>query len=63
MHQQAGPFNVPQKTNSQTVALVRAFDQAGNVGHHEGALVLHANDAQVRLQRRERVAGHLWARC
>ncbi len=40
---------------------MRAFDQAGDVGDHERAIVIailsHAHDAEVRLQRGERIVG------
>ena len=35
MHQQLRAFHVLQELNAQPAALVRAFDDAGNIGHHE----------------------------
>ena len=46
---------------AQPVALVGALDQTGDVGHHEAPLVRHADDPEVRAERRERVVGDLRA--
>ena len=40
MRQQARALDVAQELDAQAVALVRAFDQPRNVGHHEAAEVV-----------------------
>jgi hypothetical protein len=59
MNQQTGALDVPQKLNSEAVAFVRAFDDAGNIGHNERAVIAELNDAEVRFERGERVIGDL----
>ena len=56
------PLDVAQELVAEAVARVRAFDQAGHVGHHEAAVVAQRDDAEVRRQRRERVVGDLGPR-
>src|SRR5258707_11254388 len=51
-----------QKTITQSVAFVRAFDQSGDVGNHKGAKVTHVDDTQIWLKRRERIIGDFWTR-
>src|SRR5579871_4533486 len=50
-----------KKLNSESVAEVRALDETRDVGHDEAAIVLHLDDAEVRLERGERVIGDLRA--
>ena len=40
-------------------ALGRALDEPRDVGHHEAALLADRDDAEVRIQRRERIVGDL----
>ena len=40
----------------------RAFDQPGNVGDHEAAIRADADDAELRVQRGERIVGDLRSR-
>jgi hypothetical protein len=47
---------------AEAVALVRAFDQAGHVGHDEAPVVAQPHDAQVGYQRGEGVVGDLGPR-
>ncbi len=58
MQQRARPLDMPQETVANTPALVRAFDEARNVGHDDLDAV-DADDAQIGDQRRERVVGNL----
>ncbi len=58
MHQQARALNVREELMAQPGALARALDQAGDVGHHQLALVGFEHP-QHRLERRERVGGDL----
>ena len=46
-------------TGGRARALAGALDQAGDVGDHELGVVVDAHDAEVRLERRERVVGDL----
>src|SRR5579875_272705 len=55
MDQHARAFDVAQEAIAQTGTRVRAFDQAGDVHQHEGVELVDAHDAQLRLERRERV--------
>ena len=58
VHDERGALDVAQELMSQPAALVRALDQAGDVGDDE-AVVVGARHAQVGHERRERVVGDL----
>ena len=49
-----------EELESQTLPFVRSFDDAGNVGDDEGPMVGKLDDAEVGLERGERVVGDLW---
>src|SRR3989441_5574879 len=53
------PLGVPQELVTEAPALRRSRDEARQVGDHERALVVHADDAERRLERREGVVGDL----
>ena len=53
---------MPQETMSQSGALRRSFDETRNVGHDKTAVLIYANDSQVRSQRGERIVRHLGPR-
>ena len=58
MQDRAAALDMAEEAVAEAVALVRAFDQAGNVGEHEIAVVdLH--HAEAGMQRRERIIGDL----
>src|SRR4051812_20377404 len=58
VHEQPRALDVREELVAQPGAPGRALDQPGDVGEHELALVaLH--DAEHRLERRERIVGHL----
>src|SRR5207237_116050 len=59
MHDHAGALGVTEKPDAQTLPLGGARDEPREVGDHEGAVLVHAHDAQRRLQRGERVVGDL----
>ena len=61
VNQEAGPLQVAQEAQPQPGAFARPFDQAGDVRHDE-ALVVDADDAEVRLERGEGVIGDLGSR-
>ena len=46
----------------QARALGGAFDESGNVGHHETAALADAHHAQMRMQRGKRIVRHLGTR-
>src|ERR1043166_9576696 len=48
-----------QEAVAESRARVRALDESGDVGDDERLEVSEVNDAEVRLQSRERVVGHL----
>ena len=50
-----------EEAGAEAGALARALDQAGHVGEHEFAVVVDPHDAELRVQRRERVVGDLRA--
>ena len=50
-----------QKVVSQAYALVRALNQAGDIGQHKTALLVQAYHAQNRGQRRKMVGGNFGA--
>ena len=56
MGQKARALDVAQELYAQAVAQVRAFDEAGDIGHHEAAEVRELHHAEVRFERGERVA-------
>ena len=58
MQQHAAALDVSQEARAEAGALVRALDQARNVGQHE-VEAGRAHDAQVGMQRRERIVGDL----
>jgi hypothetical protein len=55
MQQQLRALDVAQEAIAQSRSRVRAFNQTGNVGDHERAKVAEIDDAEVRLQSRERI--------
>ena len=57
----AGALDVLQKPKAETLAGVRALDDAGNVGDDEGAMIGQSDDAEVGLERGERIVGDLGA--
>ena len=64
MHEQFGALDVPQELCSESSAGVRAFDQSWNVGDHEIDVAFvrqlaQRHNAQVGLERGERVVGDL----
>ena len=61
VQQQAGALQVAQELVAQAGALGGALDQARDVGHDEALLGRDAHDAEIRMQRGERVVGDLRA--
>ena len=59
VNQHLGPLEMTQEAVAETLAVVRPFDQSGDVGNDEAALAGKADDAQVRAEGRERVVGDL----
>jgi hypothetical protein len=57
VQQQAGALQVLQEADAEAGAVGGAFDQAGHVGDDEALFGPDADDAEVRVQRRERVVG------
>jgi hypothetical protein len=63
MEEQPGAFDVPQELDAQPVAQVCAFDEAGDVGHDEGAEVAAGlHDAEIGFEGGEGVVGDLGPR-
>src|SRR5262245_42536593 len=62
MQQHARALDMAQETVSEPGAVGRAFDQAGDVGDDQLALVAEVDDTEVRDQRGEGVVGDLGAR-
>ena len=58
VQQHARALDMAEEPVADADALMRAFDQAGNVGQDELARV-DARDAEVGMQRRERIVGDL----
>ena len=58
MRQSAAALDMAEEPVAEAVALVRALDEAGNVGEHEVAPV-DLDDAEARVERRERIIGDL----
>jgi hypothetical protein len=59
VEQQLRPLDVAQEAVAESRARVRALDQAGDVRDDERAEVAEVYDAEVRLQRGERVVRDL----
>ncbi len=59
MHEHARALDVAQETVAEPRTFVRAFDQAGDVDHHERFEIRDAHDAELRLEGGERVVGDL----
>src|SRR5690606_15025139 len=49
---------VLEEADAQTRAFGGAFDQTGNIGHHEAAFVAYTHYTKVRHQRGEGIVGH-----
>jgi hypothetical protein len=67
VRQQARAFNMAQKSRAQPRSLVRAFNQAGQIGYHEAAAdarprSVRGDDAEMRLKRGERIIRNFRAR-
>ena len=58
----AAALDMAEETVAEAGALVRAFDQAGDVGEHELAAV-DRDDAELRMQRGEGIVGDLRLGC
>ena len=58
MHEQPAALHVREELVAEARALAGALDQPGDVGHHELAVVA-LDRAEHRLERGERVVGHL----
>ena len=61
MHQNPGPFDVPQELVSQPHAIVGPFDQARDVRQHERPVDVDLHAAQMRNLGGERIVGDLGA--
>ena len=48
-----------QETQAEAGPAMRAFDQPGNVGHHEGAKATTIDNAEIRRQRGKGIVGDL----
>ena len=59
MHEHRAALDVAEEQVAEAVALVRPFDDAGDVGDDEGLVVVRADHAEVRDERRERIVGDL----
>ena len=59
MQQELGSFDMLQKAVAQTATQSRAFHESGDIGHHQGLLIIKGHDAQIGDQRSEWVAAHL----
>ena len=58
MQQHAAAFGVAEETVAKADALMRAFDQARQIGQHEFAVV-DSHHAELRMQRGEGIVGDL----
>ena len=62
MQQDGAALDMAEEAVAEAGAFMRALDQAGDVGEHEFLRVGQADDAELRMQRGERVVGDLRAR-
>ena len=58
MQDHAAALGVAEEAVAEADAFMRAFDQPGQIGEHEFALV-DAHDAELRMQRGEGIVGDL----
>ncbi len=58
VEQHLGPLDVAEEARADAGAFARAFDEPGDVGQHEVDFA-GAHDAEVGVQRRERIGGDL----
>src|SRR5262245_34772870 len=58
MEQHGAPLDMAQEARAEAMALMRAFDQARNVGEDE-ARSADADNAELRVERSERIVGDL----
>ena len=61
MQDRGAAFDMAEETGADADALACSLDQPRQVGEHE-FVVVQADDAELRLQCRERVVGDLWPR-
>jgi len=54
VHEHGAALDVAQELIAEAVALMGAFDEAGDVGDDEGLVVVGADDAEIRDERGER---------
>ena len=59
VQQHARALQVLQETDAEPCTVGRAFDEAGNIGHDEAALIAAGHHAEIRVQRGERIVGDL----
>ena len=59
MNQHFRAFDVTQELVTQAMAVVRALDQTGDVGHDEVAVAAERHHAEIRCQRGERIIRNL----
>ena len=55
VQQHAGALQMLEETDAEARAFRGAFDEPGNVRHHEAALVAARDHAEIRIQRGERI--------
>ena len=61
MHDDFRPLDVLEKRVAEARAVLRAFDQAGDIGDDDAAIADELGDAELRLERGERIIGDLRA--
>src|SRR5436309_12289980 len=59
MNQQIGPRHMPQEFVSQSLSLMRPFDEARNIGYDETFPLVITDYPKVRNQSRKRIIGNL----
>ncbi len=59
MNQRARAFEVTEKLEAEAGAVAGTLDEPGHVGQHERVSTLELGDAEVRMERGERVRGDL----
>src|SRR5205823_1846143 len=59
MNQQIGPRHMPQEFVSQTLSLMRPFDEPRNIGYDETLPLVITDNPEVRNQSRKRIVGNL----
>ena len=58
--QHTSAFDMLQELNSEAMAKMSAFNEAGNIRNDERSIGVHRNDAEMGFERRKRIVRDFW---